>query len=83
MRWQWWTTEPVPGERESWPDHGRDPSGRLIDGDRVRPEGWRGWEDDLLAAEVAEAAVRALAGPTQIVPTPTPAQLYRSKGGRR
>lgn len=31
MRWRWWRPEPVD------PDHGRDPLGRLIDGDTVRP----------------------------------------------
>jgi hypothetical protein len=31
------------------PDHARDESGRLIDGDTVRQPGWLGWTDALAA----------------------------------
>lgn len=90
MRWRWWRPEPMPGEDEhrSWPDHGLDESGRLIDGDNVRPDGWHGWQRDLLDAEVAEAAAREIVRePTQLLPTLTamhltPAQQWRANGGR-
>ena len=31
------------------PDHARDETGRLVDGDAVRPPGWPGWTDALAA----------------------------------
>lgn len=85
MRWRWWRPEPEPGEHARWPDHSRDPPGGLHDGDRVRPEGWRGREDDLLAAEVAGAAFRALTEPTLMLDRPlmTRGQEFRGNGGRR
>jgi hypothetical protein len=33
-------------------DHARDESGRLVDGDTVRPTGWPGWTDALAARPV-------------------------------
>ncbi|MGH3678719.1 MAG: hypothetical protein ACRDT2_00060 [Natronosporangium sp.] len=65
------------------PNHGRDRSGRLIDGDRVRPPGWDRWRDLL------DTPPAALVESTQIVPTlqqaplMTHARQWRSSGGYR
>lgn len=85
MRWRWWRPEPVPGKHASWPDHGRDSAGRLVDGDTVRPDGWRGWAD-LLPGHQADPGREALTEPTQVVyhqPLMTRGQQWRGSGGGR
>jgi hypothetical protein len=49
--------------RSPEPDHARDDSGRLVDGDTVRPPGWPGWAD-ALAARPADT----WHGPTMLLP---------------
>lgn len=55
LRWNW--------RLRKEPGNGRDATGRLVDGDTVRPPGWPGWAD-ALAARPAELGKRfGAAGP--------------------
>lgn len=68
-----------PRRRWADPDHtGRDPQGRVYDGDTVRRDGQPRWADLL-------PPVNALAEPTRLLPTirplMTPGQEHRSRGG--
>lgn len=83
MRWRWWRPEPIPGGHHAWPDHGRDAAGRQLDGDRVRPDGWRSWADLLPGDRASDAGREALTDPTARPAAHDPAQQWRSRGGRR
>lgn len=77
MRWRWWRPEPEPDGPAGWPG----PPARLPDPPyRPEPAEHGGvWMDLLPGYEPGSA----LTGPTEIVPTVTPAQQYRSRGGHR
>lgn len=72
MRWRWWRPQPETAD----PNHGRDRSGRLVDGDTVLPPGW-----ECRSGPVAADRRGAFTEDTAIIPVVTPAARLRGLGG--
>lgn len=65
------------------PDHARDETGRLMDGDTVRPPGWPGWTDALAARPADPWHEPAMILPVVTAPLLTRGQRWRTDPARR